>query len=60
MEKPVLISIKFEGGKANGSVQGAYSNVTQVLYGNKGEEQRYVRTDRKDHKGRVIFALESQ
>lgn len=50
-----LISIKYEGGKANGVVQSVFENVTKVFYGNKGEEQTYVKTDRKDNNGRIIF-----
>lgn len=51
-----MISIKYEGGPANGTAGGVYPNVHTVYYGNKGEEQVYKRTDRADKKGRVIFA----
>lgn len=50
-----MISIKYEGGPANGTAGGASPNVQHVLYGAKGEEQLYDRTDRQDDKGRVVF-----
>ena len=52
-----LMRIKYEGGKADGVAGGVPPNVTVIHYGNKGEEQRYDRTDRIDQKGRPIFTL---
>lgn len=50
-----LMRIKYEGGPANGTAGGTSPNVTVALYGHKGAEQLYERTERRDEKDRVIF-----
>lgn len=54
------MSIKYEGGRADGFTATFASNVTVAYYGQRGEETKYVRTDRTDAKGRVIFAEEKK
>jgi hypothetical protein len=57
---PELESIKYEGGPADRTTGGAYPNVNEIYYGNKGEEVTYQRTDRKDADGRIIFKARSR
>ncbi len=52
-----LMSIRYEGGRANGTCMGVTPNCHTVVYGPKGEEQVYVPSGRKDSKGRPIFIL---
>lgn len=54
-----MISIKYEGGRASGTAASCYPNVTHAWLGNRGEEEYYARTKRRDAKGRVIFTRAS-
>lgn len=50
-------SIRYEGGKAHGTTGVVGLGCQIVMYGNKAEEETYVRTCLRDDKGRVIFKL---
>lgn len=49
------ISVTYEGGPANGTAGGAFANTQTCLYGPRGQTTLYYRTERVDHKGRIIF-----
>lgn len=52
-----MMRVHFEGGKANNICMSTSSNCKIIFYGNKGQEEKYIRTNRTDNKGRVIFVV---
>ena len=52
-------SYVLEGGSVRRS-GGIFPNVNTLFFGSKGEEEEYVRTNRSDSKGRVIFVFKKK
>ena len=52
-----LVNIRYEGGKASGFSGAVPPNCHTIFSGQRGQEEKYVRTDRTDHKGWIIFTL---